>query len=248
MMTNRKERPSSVTMTLNEGLRRNDLKNLISNVISIDEYNSKIDDTAIVIAFRVKDRQAAQDLNRFIQKSYVDLLDTDISPAPDLKGYYLVFVELPLNDKIADSIEIVVKEISDLCDIKEWKMSLRTVDEVVDFNTKMISRVLDEELNSQLHEYFHMSDLNNVIVEGAALSLVGSKESYNFVIRGFGSRDRVLQDHKLVNEAVAIAGGGSWQARKLKMLLGPSWDVEQLGECVVIQHSELVKILLLQAR
>lgn len=246
-MSNRKARPSSDTNVLNEGLRRNDLKNLISNVVSIDEYNSKIDDTAIVIAFRVKDRQAAQDLNRFIQKSYVDLLDTDISPAPDLKGYYLVFVELPLNDKIANSIEILTKEISDLCDVNAWKMSLRTVDGIVDFNAKTISRVLDEELNSQLHEFFHMSDLNNVIVEGAALSLVGSSESYNFVIRGFGSRERILQDQKLVNEAVVMTGGGSWHARKLKMLLGPSWDVELLGECVVLQHTEVVKILLLQA-
>ena len=247
-MTNRKERPSSIQQNLTEGLRRNDLKNLISNDLSIDEYSSKIDDTAIVVAFRVSDRQAAQDLNRFIQKSYVELLDTDISPAPDLKGYYLVFVELPLNEKISDSIETIVKEVSDLCNISQWKMTLRGVDGSVEFNKKLIGRVLNDEMKSQIHEFFHMSDLNSVIVEGATLSLGGSSGSYDFVIQDFGTRDRVLQQHKLVNEAVAISGGGSWQARKLKTLLGPSWDVEMLGECVVLQHCLLAKILLLQAR
>lgn len=247
-MINRKERPSSIQQNLTEGLRRNDLKNLISNIISIDEYSSKIDDTAIVVAFRVSDRQAAQDLNRFIQKSYVDLLDTDISPAPDLKGYYLVFVELPLNEKVSDAIETIVKEVSDLCNISQWKMTLRGVDGTVDFNKKLIARVLDDEMNAQIHEFFHMSDLNSVIVEGATLSLGGSSGTYDFVIQDFGTRDRVLQQHKLVNEAVAISGGGSWHARKLKMLLGPSWDVELLGECVVLQHCMFVKILLLQAR
>ena len=40
-------------MNLNEGLRINDLKYLVSNYISIDQYTSKLDDDNITVAFFV---------------------------------------------------------------------------------------------------------------------------------------------------------------------------------------------------
>lgn len=246
-MSERKERPDSIkSEMLNEGLRRNDLKNLVSDVVSIDEYNSKIDDSAIVVAFNVKDRSAAQDLNRFIQKSYVDLLDTDISPAPDVRGYYMVFVELPLNEKLADAIENVLRDVGALAGITAWKMRLRTVKGLQTFNKKLVARVMDNEMNDQIHEFFHASDLTDVILEGANLSLTGAGETFTLKLLSFGQKDRLFSQFKLNEAAVSVSDNGKRLAKSLQLSLGGNWDVETLGECVVLQNYKSMHILLIQ--
>jgi hypothetical protein len=246
-MSERKARPDSIASDLlNEGLRRNDLKNLVSDVVSIDEYNSKIDESAIVLAFYVKDRSAAQDLNRFIQKSYVDLLDTDISPAPDVRGYYMVFVELPLNNKLAEAIQNILRDVGALAGINDWRMRLRTVKGTQAFNVKLVARVMAAELGSQIHEFFHASDLNDVILEGASLSLCGAGESVHLTFLSFGQKDRLFNQYHLNEAAVSMNDGGKLVAKKLQLLLGGNWDVESLGECVVLQNCKSMRIILLQ--
>ena len=67
-------------VNLVEGLKEGDLEELLIPMISIDEYESKLDDDSIVVAFYVRDRDPSYDLNRFIQKGASAILDTDVSP------------------------------------------------------------------------------------------------------------------------------------------------------------------------
>jgi hypothetical protein len=53
---------------LYEGMWSGDLADLVQPLVSIDEYASKIDPNAIAVGFYVQDKDAADDLNRFIQK------------------------------------------------------------------------------------------------------------------------------------------------------------------------------------
>lgn len=110
-----------------EGMWQGDLADLVQPLVSIDEYQSKLDDTAVVVGFYVNDKDAAEDLNRFIQKSPVSIVDSDISPAPDQRGYYLVFVELQFNDRLVPNITSVLEEISPLVDITDWQMKVRNI-------------------------------------------------------------------------------------------------------------------------
>src|SRR5690606_2952939 len=71
-----------------------DLQDLVLPMLSIDEFESKIDNDAIVVGFFVQDAEPAKDLERFIQKSAVTLLDTEVSTAPDNDGYFMLFLEL----------------------------------------------------------------------------------------------------------------------------------------------------------
>src|SRR6056297_3156277 len=83
-----------------ESLFPGDLENLVSSTISIDEYESKIDPEAIVLAFFVKSEDPAYDLSRFIEFGpFSYILDTEVSPAPDENGNYLVFVEFEAANK-----------------------------------------------------------------------------------------------------------------------------------------------------
>ena len=105
---------------LTEGLFANDLVGLVLPTISINEFEPKIEKTALVIAFFVKNKEAAEDLSVFLEKSAIeDILDAEVSAAPDEGGYYLVFIEV--SNKIA--VEMIMKIIAianHLCSIDEW--------------------------------------------------------------------------------------------------------------------------------
>ena len=67
-------------MKLYEDLRENDLANLISSYISIDEYTSKIDEDNITVALFVNELDAAEELEDFIEKYYyIEIRDIEIS-------------------------------------------------------------------------------------------------------------------------------------------------------------------------
>ena len=90
---------------LNEGLRPDDLEDLVLPILSIDEYESKIEDDGIVVGFYTQYKDPANDLNRFIQKSAIDILDSEVSPAPTEDGYFIVFVELGVKINILFSCQ-----------------------------------------------------------------------------------------------------------------------------------------------
>lgn len=127
---------------LSEGMWANDLADLVQPLISIDEYKSKIDDSAIVVGFFIQDKEAADDLNRFIQKSPVAFVDCEVSPAPDQRGYYVVFVELPFNDRLVPNIGSLLQEISPLVGVENWQVKCRNLDGLVQFDGDKLAQVL----------------------------------------------------------------------------------------------------------
>lgn len=106
-----------------EGLIAHALDFLILPLISIDEYESKIDDKrVIVVGFYVNDEDPAEDLSNFIDKSNLEILDTEVSPAPTRDGHYMVFVEIRRNEEFVAILLDILSEIKNLCNIKNWKM------------------------------------------------------------------------------------------------------------------------------
>ena len=107
-----------------EGLLEHDLDYLVMPLISIDEYESKIDDRkAIVVGFYVTDSEPAKELSAFIEKGVVSVLDTEVSPAPTEDGYYLVFVELDRDNTFIKDLLIIVDSIKNLTNIDDWEFS-----------------------------------------------------------------------------------------------------------------------------
>jgi 23S rRNA U2552 (ribose-2'-O)-methylase RlmE/FtsJ len=127
---------------LNEGMWSGDLADLVQPLVSIDEYSSKIDKEAIAIGFYVHDKDAADDLNRFIQKSPISILDSDVSPAPDQRGFYIVFVEFAFNDRVVSNISTLIDEVSPLVSVTEWQMKVRNVEGLIKFDSEKLNKVL----------------------------------------------------------------------------------------------------------
>ena len=237
---------------LNEGMRPADLEDLVLPMISIDEYESKIDDNAVVIGFYVGDESAAQDLNRFIQKSPVVLLDTEVSPAPDQHGYYLVFVEL-LNDiRIVTNIEAILEEVSPLMGDEEWQMRLRGYEDgVIPFSTKVLTARFNELRSENVDgesedvgdgtegrvlEFFTPSDLSNVIIENNRVHLVGGADELRADLVEYGETETLMSHHGLNESAMSLDLTDIALSLKMTRLLGEGWMSSRFGDSMIIQH------------
>lgn len=106
-----------------EGVEYGDLQSLVSNTVSVAEFEPKTgtEDDVVVVGFYCKDEAPAQDLASFIEKSVVDILDTEVSPNPDEEGYYMVFVEVE-NEEIMAKALALLDDVSRLTDIESWEL------------------------------------------------------------------------------------------------------------------------------
>lgn len=107
---------------IKEGIERNDLDSLILPKLSIGEFEPKTGNTneVLVLGFYLKDESPAQDLARFIEKSVIDVLDTEVSPNPDDSGLYMVFVEINNDSDSMKNTLGIINDISNLSSVETW--------------------------------------------------------------------------------------------------------------------------------
>ena len=110
---------------ISEGLRIGDLENLVSPKISIDEFEAKSgsENEVLVVAFYVKDDQPAMDLATFIERGSNKVIDTEVSPAPDDDGHYLVFVEINKDETAMPTVLKILKDLKQLVDVDVWEFN-----------------------------------------------------------------------------------------------------------------------------
>lgn len=95
-----------MTNILKEGLENGELRGLVYNEISIDQYKPKIgnEEDTVVLAFSVKYEKPAQDLANFLETSELEFLDIEASDIPSEEGDYKVFVEFERNSDLINNI------------------------------------------------------------------------------------------------------------------------------------------------
>jgi hypothetical protein len=108
---------------LNEGLRPDDLREMVHTVFEVDSFRSKMgeDQDVCVVSFKVKDRSPAKDLMEFIEKGYNFVLDADVSSGEDNSGEYSVFVEISRTPKLSEQIKDLTYGIKKLTGIEDFK-------------------------------------------------------------------------------------------------------------------------------
>jgi hypothetical protein len=99
-------------LLLLENLFEGDLDGVVRPVISIDDFVSKIDDNALVLAFYSKNHEAAEDLAVFIERSSIKrILDTEVSINTNKEGDHLVFVEVDISNLKYNEIANIINDI-----------------------------------------------------------------------------------------------------------------------------------------
>ena len=233
---------------LHEGMRAGDLEDLILPLISVDEYESKIDDAAIAIGFYVHDEDAANDLNRFIQKSPMAILSSEVSPAPDQHGYFIVFIEMLNNDKTASNLENILKEIEPICNITKWKMRVRKIEQLIPFtinNFVKAMKIIDRTDETIIKEFFTKSDLQNVTISGNNIILESSRGISNYYeYVDFGDFELMNKKYQFNLNSIEL-----FEVKKYKQMavvLGEGWSVDKIGSYIIIQKETCPECIVLK--
>ena len=106
---------------INEGVQYGELKSLIRPRLSVAEFEPKTgnESDVVVLGFYSKDEFPAKDLATFIERGVTDILDTEVSPAADEDGFYMVFVEVE-NEELMDKVMSLLDDVNRLAEIEEW--------------------------------------------------------------------------------------------------------------------------------
>lgn len=108
-----------------EGLEQDDLARLVHPKLHMDEFKSKMGDDAdiLVVSFKVKEKNPANDLMSFIERGYDWVLDADVSTGELEDGDYLVFVEMERTPAAAKQINSLVNDILNLTaqKLSDWR-------------------------------------------------------------------------------------------------------------------------------
>lgn len=139
---------------IKEGLRPNDLKYLVSNYISIDQYTSKLDDDNITVAFFCNEKEVAEDLRDFIEKIYyIEIRDIEISDSLTEDNKYILFVEFERNITFPKLLMDMIDSINNVSNNDNWK-----------FKTFGMNDKADLSLDN-LNEYVRLTKLRNAMID-----------------------------------------------------------------------------------
>lgn len=109
-----------------EGLEHGDLKRLIHNELHIDEFKSKLgaDEDTVVVSFKVRGKEPAQDLVNFIEKGYEWVIDADVSSGEMDDGDYIVFIEADREPTFAKELVEMLSDIMNVTEqtAEEWRV------------------------------------------------------------------------------------------------------------------------------
>lgn len=246
-----------------EGLEGGDLDDLVLPLISIDEYSSKLarDSEVIVVAFFVDDLDPANDLSKFILKSAIDIIDTDVSPAPNEEGYYVVFVEFTRNKKFPEKMISMIESINNLTQNNKWQFTPYNSDKLFELDEENLNKKIhltkkkyekvqakkkikaklesvDMSTNTKpsLNEWLEVSLLDNYTIDNEKKSIMferlGMREEY--FLAAFGGYDKVVEKLKLSEYKLRVDEYTLWKNRPLSNLLGENYFVSEVGRYLII--------------
>jgi hypothetical protein len=109
---------------LNEGLDYHDLEGIVIPRVTVDEYAAQMgkDSEIVTLAFKVKNKQAGEDLSDWFERGYDFVLDAQVSDGELTSGTYLVFVEMNRRTSVPERIITLLDDLETLSDIslKDW--------------------------------------------------------------------------------------------------------------------------------
>jgi hypothetical protein len=233
---------------LKEGLRPDDLQDLVSHVFEIDRYASKMgeDRDVAVVSFKVKDRAPAQDMMEFIEKGYSFVLDSDVSAGEDERGNYHVFVELPRNKSLPRFIGEIADGVQRLTGNKDWKFRYYKKHNAVPFSEEKITEAVPmtpEAYDSMMEgvrvegiqKFFTNTYKDELIVEGNKITVVkpfGVKISFNML--EFADADQLEKD---LTETVKMDSRSQAEVMWLTKLLG-DMSINKYGDSFVLENGK----------
>jgi hypothetical protein len=233
---------------LREGLRPNDLEDMIFDRFEIDAFESKMGDDrdVCVLSFKSRERNPARDMMEFIEKGYSYVLDADVSAGEDNKGYYHVFVELPRTPNLPKQIKEISEGLKRLTAIESWKFKYYKDSKAHELSEESISSIIPTSADDydmmmenirveSIQRFFSKTYKETIVVEGNKITInkpFGVKVSFDLV--SFGSRDDLQAD---LTETMKLDTKSAAETMWLTKLLG-DFNISKYGESFVLENGK----------
>jgi len=237
-----------------EGLRAGDLKKMVNHRFTVDQYKSKmgLDDSIVVVSFRVKDKFPATDLVEFIEKGYPSVLDADMSSGEERDGDYAVFIELKRDKKVAKELDAILKGMSQLCDCTDWRFRYFKDIESHDFTVEAFEQFVPltkEDYLARVKQQ-KVTDVSDVLDQGPA-EILDIDESNNLTFSKVYAGDLTVQLEAVGNYSDlkdSLPGGiqldeaSRGQTLYLEKYLG-NYDINKIGNKFLIRNNDKAVII-----
>ena len=221
------------------GARPNILKDLIYELISIDQYEPKIQKDSIVVVFEVKENyDAAYDLSSFIERLPELTLDTEAAQRPNMSGNYEVYAEFERNADFPYILDKILVDIEKLANVQPWKVDVYGKGDVFDYHPEQIKEKVRLVPMKELNEFFEPSFVTaSIINEGYNLSSSTLRTSR------IVDRKCYFVPHETVS--AMIQKYGIMEAERDRAILFPNHDVAKFvgTNMYVVEHNEKYLII-----
>jgi hypothetical protein len=238
---------------LNEGLRAEDLKDMVYPLFEVDTFKSKMgeDRDVCVMSFMVKDRNPAKDLMEFIEKGFSFVLDADVSSGENDKGEYNVFVELPRTSRLAEHIKEITYGVRKLTGIEDFTFryykhaGIHEVNEqelsIIPSDAESYDGVMNKYRTEDVKKFFSKTLMDDFTLDGDIITIHKpfNQQIQLRMVKEAGT-DSILEG---VEGAITIDEKSSSEVFWLTKVLG-DYNINKVGDSFVFENGQ--KAMLLQ--
>lgn len=238
---------------LNEGLRADDLKEMVLPVFKVDTYASKMgeDKDVCVLTFEVRDRQPAKDLMEFLEKGFSYVLDSDVSSGENEYGGYFVFVELDRTPKLAENIKEImygVKKLTGIDDFRfqyykdntEHEVNEETLKNIIPESASTYEQMLNGVRTDEMRQFFTKTLMDDLTLEGDIITI---HKPWNQTIKlrmvKDGSTEAVLEG---VTDPFAVDAEATSEVFWLTKVLG-DYNINKVGDSFMFENGRRAMLL-----
>ena len=237
---------------LQEGLRPNDLNDLIYPMFEVDTFKSKMgeDPDVCVVTFQAKDRYPAKDFMEFIEKGYHFVLDADVSAGENKDGEYSIFVEMERSPKLIENITELLFGVSKISGIDNWKFKYyksKDIKEATSENLKKAiptsSRIYEQTMQrfrtDEVKSFFSKTLMDDLTLENNIITIYkpfNNKYQFELVQEGDGKLIEGLADATNIDETATA------ETFWLTKVMG-DYNITKVGEDYVFTNENRTMIL-----
>lgn len=237
---------------LKEGLRANDLEDLVYPIFEVDTFKSKMgeDPDVCVVTFQAKDRYPARDFMEFVEKGYPFVLDADVSAGENKDGEYSIFVEMERNNRLVENIMEMLFGVGRICGINDWKFTYykdknekeattENLKKIVPTSSKIYEQTMNRFRTDEVKSFFTKTLMDDLTLEENIITIhkhFGNKYQFELVQEG---------DNKLIEslkDATNIDHDATAETFWLTKVFG-DYNITKVGEDFVFTNENRSMIL-----
>jgi hypothetical protein len=236
-----------------EGLRAGDLQDMISPILSIDQFKSKMgeDKNVVVVSFKTKEKMPAIDLMEFIEKGYKFVLDADMSTGEERDGRYSVFVELERTSEVPKQILEMLNGIGQLANCKDWSFRYFKDSNLYETTVENLSQFipLDEQLYASKMQTLKQDKVTNFFDQGSVDVAISENNTLTFTRPYSGPIDAKLlaigsyeEIKNKLQGKISLDETSQSQVVFLTKFLG-NYDIEKIADKFLIRNGNSAVII-----